>query len=103
VLPAGVPELRFCMAYTDVPARGLQNNVNLVVQHLESGTKYMGNADLPDALTLPDPDNNVEIVRIVTPVAGTYFVQVFAGNLLKPPQDFALVVTGAGLPPLTEI
>lgn len=103
VLPAAVPELRFCMAYTDVPARGLQNNVNLVVQHLESGTKYMGNADLPDALTLPDPDNNLEIVRIVAPTAGTYFVQVFAANLLKPPQDFALVVAGVGLPPLTEI
>lgn len=103
VLTAAIPELRFCMAYTDIPARGLQNNINLVVQHLESGNKYLGNTDLPDALTLPDPDNNLEIVRIVAAAAGTYFVQVFAANLLKPPQDFALVVTGAGLPPLTEL
>lgn len=103
VLAGAIPELRFCMAYSDVPARGLQNNVNLVVQHIESGNKYMGNADLPDALTLPDSDNNLEIVRIVAPAAGTYFIQVSAANLLKSPQDFALVVTGVGLPPLTEI
>jgi serine protease AprX len=103
VLPAGAPDLRICMAYTDAPARGLQNNVNLMAQHLESGTKYLGNAELPDALTLPDPDNNVECVRIENPPAGTYFIQVFAGNLLKPPQDFALVVTCVGLPQLTEI
>jgi hypothetical protein len=45
----------------------------------------------------------VEIVRITAPGAGTYFIQVFATNLLKPPQDFALVVTGVGVPPLVEI
>ena len=103
LLPAGAPDLRICMAYTDAPARGLQNNLNLMVQHAESGTKYLGNADLPDALVLPDPDNNVESVRIENPAAGTYYIQVFAGNLLKPPQDFALVVTCVGLPELTEI
>ena len=103
VLPTAVPELRFCMAYTDAPARGLQNNVNLMVQHLESATKYLGNADLPEALTMPDADNNLEAIRIVNAAAGTYFVQVFAANLLKPPQDFALVVSGVGVPALTEI
>lgn len=102
-LPAGVPVLRLCLAYTDAPARSLQNNLNLLVHHQESGTKWLGNAKLPVALTLPDPDNNVESVRVDAPPAGTYFVQVFVGNMLRPPQDFALVVTADGLPALTEI
>jgi serine protease AprX len=102
-LPAGSQELRICMAYTDVAARGLQNNVNLMVQHIPTGTKWVGNATLPDLLTLPDPDNNVEVVRIQTPSPGTYLIQIFAGNLLKVPQDFALVATGVSVPALSEI
>lgn len=97
------PELRICMAYTDVPVRALQNNLNLIVMHVDSGTKWLGNASLPDALIFPDPDNNVETVRIATPLQGNYLVQVLVGNMLKPPQDFALVVTAVGLPALTEI
>ncbi len=103
MLPADVAELRFCLAYTDAPARSLQNNVNLVVQYIDGGIKFMGNAELPDALTLPDPDNNVESVKIPDAKKGTYFIQVFAANLLTPPQDFALVVAGVGVPPLTEV
>jgi hypothetical protein len=103
VLPAGTPELRICMAYTDAPARALQNNLNLIVQHLETNTKWMGNQDLPDALVIPDPDNNVEAVKIQNPAQGTYLVQVFVGNLLQVPQDFALVVTGIGVPALAQI
>lgn len=102
VLPVAVPELRFCMAYTDAPARSLQNNLNLIVQHLESNIKHMGNSNLPDALTQPDPDNNVETVKISNAPAGTYFIQVAASNLVTPPQDFALVLTGVGVPILTE-
>lgn len=100
---ADAPELRICMAYTDVAARGLQNNVNLMVQHIPTGKKWVGNANLPDPLTSPDPDNNVEVVRMQTPAPGTYLIQVFAGNLLKVPQDFALVVTCVGLSALNEI
>ena len=100
------PDLRFCLAYTDAPGRSLQNNLNLLVQLRRpdgSQEKLMGNKDLPDALVLPDPDNNVECIRLEQAPAGTYFIQVFAANLLKPKQDFALVVTGLGLPALTEI
>jgi len=103
VLPANVPELRICLAYTDAPARGLQNNVSLMVNHIQSGKKWQGNEQLADVLTLPDPDNNVEVVRIANAAAGTYLIQVFAANMLKPPQDFALVVTGDGVPALTSI
>lgn len=103
VLPAGVPELRICLAYSDAPARGLQNNVCLMLNHLPSGKKWLGNESLPDALTLPDPDNNVEVVRLTNPDPGRYLIQVFAANMLKPPQDFALVVTGDSVPALSQI
>ena len=102
-LPEGAPDLRICMAYTDAPARSLQNNLNLIVQHVPSKKTFLGNAELPDALTLPDPDNNLETIRIDNPPAGTYFIQIVAANLLKPPQDFALVVTAVGLPELAEV
>jgi hypothetical protein len=102
-LPAGVKELRICLAYTDKAARALQNNLNLILQNLTTQKKWMGNADLPDRLTLPDPDNNVETIRIANPPAGPYMIQVFVSNLLQAPQDFALVVTGEGVPALVSI
>jgi hypothetical protein len=45
-------------------------------------------------LSIPDVDNNVEVVRIDNPKPGPYLIQVTATNLLRSPQDFALVVTG---------
>jgi serine protease AprX len=103
ILAAGVPDLRICMAYTDAPARSLQNNLNLIVQDLTSGKKWMGNWELPNPLILPDPDNNVEVVKLQNPAPGPYMIQVFAGNLLHAPQDFALVATAVGLPALVQI
>lgn len=87
-------ELRICLAWTDAPDRGLQNSLVLLVQHLGSGQKWVGNADLPLAITVPDPDNNVQLVRIANPPAGDYLIQLTARNLLKPDQDYALVVAG---------
>ena len=89
---AGLP-LRICLAYTDLPGRSLQNDVSLMVGG-PGGKRFVGNADLPSPLTRSDADNNVEVVRIDAPEAGRYTLQVFARNLLRPPQDFALVVTG---------
>jgi len=86
-------ELRFCMAFTDIPARALQNDLNVIVE-APGGRKITGNADRPMKLGPLDADNNVEIVRIPTPAAGDYLVQITASNLLGPSQDFALVVTG---------
>ena len=98
---AGCPELRVCLAYTDLPARALQNNVNLIVQRGGDPKKYVGNADLPNALTILDVDNNLESVRITKPAAGVYYILVVASNLLKGPQTFALVITGEGLSAFT--
>jgi hypothetical protein len=99
----GVPELRVCLAYTDAPARALQNNLNLIVQHVESGQRWTGNAKLPDGIAPLDTTNNVEKVLIANPPDGNYVVQIVASNLLKPPQDFALVVAGDSVPALNSI
>jgi hypothetical protein len=88
----GGPRLRICLAWTDLPNRALQNNLNLIVQ--KGGKKFLGNENAPFGLKMIDPDNNVEIVRIDNPEAGLYTIQVVASNLLKPGQDFALVITG---------
>lgn len=100
---SGGTRLRICLTWTDLPARALQNNLNLFVQHLPSGQKWIGNEHLPMGLKIPDPDNNVEAVRLDNPPAGSYLIQISATNLLKGPQDFALVVTGELTSPLTVI
>ena len=97
---AGRP-LRLCLTWTDLPARSLQNNLNLFVQ-LPTKKKAMGNPDLPEKLTGTDRDNNVEILRLEEPAEGDYLVQITASNLLRGPQDFALVVTGDLETPLTR-
>jgi subtilisin family serine protease len=100
---SGGEYLRVCMAYTDVAGRGLQNNLNLFLLHNDSGRVFMGNQDLPFSLKNPDPDNNVEVIRISNPTPGKYSIAIVASNLLFLPQDFALVVSGDLNSPLTEI
>jgi serine protease AprX len=90
----GSPFLRVCLAYTDLPNRALQNDLNLIVEGPDE-SKFRGNAHLPDGLTAFDSENNVEVVRITNPPAGIYRIQVLASNILQGPQDYALVVTGA--------
>jgi hypothetical protein len=90
--------LRVCLAYTDPPGRGLQNDVNLAVDHLgptlDVTTTWIGNAQRPHGLRETDSDNNIEVVRIEGPTPGKYRVRLLAANLLSAPQPFALVVTG---------
>lgn len=91
-------ELRFCLVWTDPPARALQNALALVIED-PNGNKHLGNdgaaALLPHNHPIqPDPQNNVQIVRIASADPGTYRVHVFAANLLFGPQDFAIVATG---------
>jgi len=90
---AGRP-LRVCLTWTDLAARALQNNLNLIVED-PAGQKHVGNADLPQRLGAFDPENNVEVVRIDDPAPGDYWIMCFAYNLLQSPQDYALVVTGS--------
>jgi subtilisin family serine protease len=102
-VPPGVTTLNITLAYTDLPARALQNNLSLFLQQLPSGQKWMGNMSLPDSLNIPDPDNNVERIRILNPPAGNYLIQITATNILRGPQDFALVVAGEEIGQLIKV
>ena len=100
VYHGGGEELRLCLAYSDLPGRALQNDLNLLVQPVAAdgsplSPPILGNAGRPFMLTAPDADNNVEIVRVQDAQAGWYLVHVIASNLLRGPQAFALVVLGA--------
>jgi len=90
---AAESDLRLCLAFTDLPANGTQNNLNMIVE-TPAGPKLFGNMDVPQGLHQPDATNNVEILRIPNAPAGRYLIQIVAHNLLGP-QDYALVVTGA--------
>jgi subtilisin family serine protease len=90
----GTGELRLCLAWTDPPGRGVQNALGIILEHQPSRTKWLGNETRRDALTPFDRDNNVHVIRLADPAPGDYVIQVFARNLLRPPQDYALVVTG---------
>lgn len=89
--------LRLCLVWTDPPARSLQNSLTLLVESAD-GQRFIGNANAAVLLKIPgtveDPNNNVQVVRLDAPIAGSYTVMVVANNLLLPPQDFALVATG---------
>ena len=53
-----------------------------------------------------DPNNNVQVVRVMTPRPGDFTIAVTASNLLQPSQHFVLVVTGdlqSSLRPLPQI
>jgi len=86
--------LRLCLVWTDPPGRGLQNNLNVLLEHRQSGVKWAGNQNRPTQFPSPDPGNNVQVIRIDQPAAGTYLIQVVATNILRGPQPFALVVAG---------
>jgi len=92
--------LRVCLAYTDAPGRGVQNNLDLLLQVPGVLRKRFGNEKVPRGFNGPDPTNNVEVIRFDDAPPGAYLLQVMATNLLKPPQDFALVVTGRLTTPL---
>ena len=95
---AGTP-MRICLAYVDAPAIGLQNDLELMVEcevaPKGKRQKFRGNDGGQGSLGDGDDLNNVEIVRVDDPPAGTWRIMVSASNLLMPGQDFALVVTGA--------
>ncbi|APR86109.1 Protease [Minicystis rosea] len=88
-------EVRICLAFIDPPARGLQNDLDIIVEG--PGTprrKILGNADLRGRLTAEDCENNAEIVRIGDAAPGTWLISIRCRNLIHGPQGFALVVRG---------
>ncbi len=92
---AGLP-LRVTLAWTDKPAHGLQQDLDLAV--IAPGNKrMMGNPNMTrGSWAKSDHRNNLEQVVIAEPEAGKYVIQVLAYNTPyeKENQGFSLVVTG---------
>ena len=86
--------LRVTIAYSDFFARGVQNNLNLLVDVPNEPKDRVGNENLTVLGKLPDPTNNVEVVKIPHAPPGEYFVGVTASNILHDGQHYALVVAG---------
>lgn len=95
--------LRLCLVWTDPAGRGLQNNLNVLMEHRPSGAKWAGNQNRPTRFPSPDLGNNVQVIRLDEPAAGTYLIQVVATNVLRGPQQFALVVAGGVRSALAEV
>jgi serine protease AprX len=98
--------LRVCLAWTDLPFRGLQNRLFLLLDD-PAGNKHVGNSGAAATLRISgmsaDPNNNVQVVRMERPIAGPFIIAVTATNLLEPPQSFALAVTGDLQSPLERL
>jgi hypothetical protein len=87
----GMP-LRVVLVWTDPPGVPLVNDLDLRVSD-PSGASRLGNETLHPGQ--PDRRNNVEVVSIAQPLAGTYTISVATNHLGEGPrQSYALVVTG---------
>lgn len=86
--------LRIGLAWTDPPGPALQNTLGLILEGPIDPPKRLGNEGRPNVIDRMDRANNVQIIRLDDPPPGTYMVVVLARNLLRPPQDYALVITG---------
>ncbi len=81
--------LRVVMAYSDYPGEALVNNLNLMLT-APDGSHHVGNAS--SGSLVMDATNNVELIHIEQPAAGTWKLDVIASNVPESAQDFALVV-----------
>ena len=91
--------IRVCLAYTDVPGRAIQNDLDLIIDYNEEREKWSGNIGIKAqdqyAGGNEDRTNNMEIIRIDNAEPGLYTVNVIAHNipLKDKKQGFSLVVT----------
>lgn len=104
-------ELRITVAWTDVGARALQNQLRVILDTREGGQtiNWIANEKAAQLISFPahdprnplpgqvnvltrDPQNNVQVIRAeVEP--GIHTLAIFADGLIKLPQDLALVAT----------
>lgn len=80
--------LRVVLAYHDYPGTTLVNNLNLVITD-PSGKRYVGNQTAPGVMA-SDVTNNVEVVHVRRPTAGSWTAEIIGSNIPHGPQGFAL-------------
>lgn len=81
--------LRMVLAYSDYPGAVLVNNLNPIVTD-PNGKRYVGNQMAAGAMTL-DVTNNVEVMHVGRPAAGTWAIEVVGSNVPQGPQAFGWV------------
>ena len=91
---SGQARLRVTLAYSDFPGPALVNNLNLILT-APDGRKFTAAGATSGGALVLDDKNNVEVVHVKSPQAGTWRIDVVASNAPQGPQDFALVVLGA--------
>ena len=79
--------LRIVLAHSDYPGPRLVNNLNLIVTD-PNGKRHVGNQRASGVMTL-DATNNVEVIHVERPAAGTWTMEVVASNVPQGPQPFA--------------
>ena len=82
--------LRLVLAYSDYPGAALVNNLNLILID-PNGKRYAGNQAAASGVMTLDATNNVEVIQVNQPAAGTWTVEVVGSNVPQGPQPFALV------------
>jgi serine protease AprX len=88
---SGRRPLRIALAYSDPPGIALMHDLNLIVTDPD-GRQYIGNQ--PPGSRTPDTENNVEVVHVGKPRAGSWRVDVVASNAPLGRQGFGLVTIG---------
>lgn len=87
----GAP-FRVVLAYSDYPGPALVNNLNLLVTSPD-GKTFVGNRPA-GGVPAPDSKNNVEVVHVARPAAGTWKIEVVGSNVPQGPQEYAIVIMG---------
>lgn len=104
----GDGELRLCLAWTDPPARALQNSIRILLDQGAHGMKHSSNSEAATLLTLAEPtafgglakltrrdaSNNVHILRLPAATRGIYRLTLVADFMTTDSQTWAMVVTG---------
>lgn len=104
-IPGNTDSLAITLCWIDLPAKGVQNNLQLSVktpsnewkignmQHIYKRSSFF---DTTNAFNLKPHDkyNTTEKVFISNPVAGKYLIKITAQNTINTPQGYSLAVLG---------
>ncbi|HEX2342145.1 MAG TPA: S8 family serine peptidase [Vicinamibacterales bacterium] len=82
--------LRVVLAYSDYPGDALVNNLNLILID-PNGKRYVGNQAAASGVMTLDATNNVEVIQVSQPAAGTWRAEIVGSNVPQGSQPFAWV------------
>jgi hypothetical protein len=75
-------------------ANCLLNDLDVLVENVDTSGKRIGNIFYPNGLQAPDRKNNAERVRLRTNVGSRYRITIKAHNLSTQSQSYSLAATG---------